>query len=203
MVSVFNNRQTDKTPSDGGVEICMDTIRKQNIILIGFMGSGKTSVGSQLATRLSCRFCDTDQMIESKTGDTIKHIFTEYGEEYFRDLETQLLQEMKDNREYRVISTGGGLPLREQNARLLKEMGYVFFLKASKQTTVERVTGDTTRPLLAGEELEQKVERMLKLRTPVYEKSAHQTVITDNRTVEEIVTQIMDSYLNLQNTRQL
>jgi shikimate kinase len=161
------------------------------------MGSGKTSVGRRLAERLSYQFCDTDLMLEKKAGDTINHIFSVHGEDYFRNMETQLIREMNMNLIKTVISTGGGLPLREQNSRILNELGYVVFLKASKETTVKRLMGDTTRPLLQGDELEKKVERMLGIRTPIYEKAAHKIIATDDRTVDDIVANIMESYMKL------
>jgi shikimate kinase len=169
--------------------------RKHNIILIGFMGSGKTSVGEQLAKLLTYQFRDTDQLIEKKAGDTINHIFAVRGEEYFRNMETELLKELQSNMEQTVLSTGGGLPLREQNSELLKDLGYVVFLKTSKQTTLRRLKGDTTRPLLQGDEVDQKVERMLTARTPIYEKAAHKIIITDDKSVSEIVHLIMEAYL--------
>lgn len=168
-----------------------------NVILIGFMGSGKTSVGMKLADRLSYRFCDTDQMIERKAGNTINQIFSTHGEEHFRNMETELLKELRTNLGNTVLSTGGGLPLREQNSKLLQDLGYVVFLKASKETTVKRLQGDTSRPLLKGEELEQKVERMLGIRTPIYEKAAHKILATDDRSIDEIVNLIMESYMKV------
>ncbi|MDF2539845.1 MAG: hypothetical protein K0S76_2866 [Herbinix sp.] len=166
-----------------------------NIILIGFMGSGKTSVGELLAKRLSYQFKDTDQMIERKAGETINHIFQLKGEEYFRDMESSLLTELQSELHHAVLSTGGGLPLREQNARLLKKLGYVVYLKASKETTIKRLEGDTTRPLLRGEDLAHRVERMLNTRTPYYEKAAHKVVATDHKSIEDIVTIIMEAYM--------
>lgn len=168
---------------------------KHNVILIGFMGSGKTTIGIRLAERLSYQFCDTDQMLESKAGDTINHIFNVHGEEYFRNMETQLLRTISSDLKKSVLSTGGGLPLREQNTKLLKEIGYVVFLKATKETTLNRLMGDTTRPLLNGDELEQKVERLLKIRTPIYEDAAHKIIATDDRSVDDIVNLIMEAYL--------
>jgi shikimate kinase len=166
----------------------------RNIILIGFMGSGKTSVGKRLAECLTYQFRDTDQLIEQKAGVTIRQIFADYGEDYFRNIETELLKEMLPSLEKTVLSTGGGLPLREENAALLKKSGYVIYLKAGIQTTVNRLKNDTTRPLLQGEELEEKVERLLELRTPVYEKAAHKMIVTDGKTIEEIVHTIMELY---------
>lgn len=168
---------------------------KMNIILIGFMGSGKTSVGIKLAEKLTYLFRDTDQMLERQAGDTINHIFAVHGEEYFRGLETELLKDLQNNMEKTVLSTGGGLPLREQNSKLLRDMGYVVFLKASKQTTLKRLRGDTTRPLLKGDDLEQKVDRMLTVRMPMYEKVAHKIIVTDEKSINEIVETIMEAYL--------
>ncbi len=169
---------------------------KHNIILIGFMGSGKTCVGEYLAKQLAYGFQDTDQLIEEKTGDSINHIFSIHGEEYFRKLETDLLKEMVPVLEDTVLSTGGGLPIRDENSALLKELGFVVFLKTSKETTVARLQGDRSRPLLQGDELEERVERMLALRTPIYEKTAHDMVITDNKTVGEIAHLILKAYEN-------
>lgn len=171
--------------------------RKHNIILIGFMGSGKTSVGQRLAEQLSYQFRDTDQLIEQHAGDTINHIFAVQGEEYFRTMETTLIKKLLPELNNYVLSTGGGLPLKEQNSKLLKEMGFVVYLKASKETTVKRLRGDNSRPLLQGDELEQKVEHMLTLRTPIYEKAAHKIIATDDRSIDEIVHLIMEAYLKL------
>ena len=168
---------------------------KHNIILIGFMGSGKTSVGECLAELISYHFQDTDQLIEKKLGDTINHIFTVQGEEYFRNLETNLIKELVLTLDQTVLSTGGGLPLREQNSELIKELGYVVFLKASQQTTMERLQGDGTRPLLQGEELETKVERMLEVRTPIYEKASHKIIVTDHKSVQQIAQLILEAYV--------
>ncbi len=168
---------------------------KHNIILIGYMGSGKTSVGEKLAERLTYQFRDTDQMIEKKAGDTINRLFAVQGEEYFRNLETDLLKELMPSLEHTVLSTGGGIPLREQNRKILIDLGYVVFLKANKQTTLRRLKGDSTRPLLQGDDLEKKVERMLEIRTPIYEKTAHKIISTDGRSIFEIVELIMESYL--------
>ncbi len=170
---------------------------KHNIILIGFMGSGKTSVGERLAKKLSYHFRDTDRLIEQKAGDTINHIFAVHGEEYFRGLETDLLKELKSSLEHTVLSTGGGLPLREMNSSLLKEMGFVVYLKATGQTTLQRLAGDTTRPLLQGEDKEQKVGRLLAERIPIYEKAAHKIIVTDGRSVDDIGNLIMEAYMKL------
>lgn len=169
--------------------------KKHNIVLIGFMGSGKTSVGRCLADLLTYQFRDTDQLIERKLSDTISHVFAVQGEEFFRTKETELLEELVTELNNTVLSTGGGLPIREQNSKLLKALGYVVFLKASKETTLVRLKGDTSRPLLQGEDVEKKVERMLELRTPIYEKAANKTIMTDGRSIQEVAHLIMENYL--------
>lgn len=175
----------------------MKSNMKHNIILIGFMGCGKTSVGERLAQKLSYHFRDTDRMIEQKERDTINHIFTLHGEEYFRGKETGLLQELLSELDHTVLSTGGGLPLRDQNARLLKEMGFVVYLKASKETTLKRLSGDKTRPLLQGDDMEKRIESMLEYRTPIYERAAHKIIVTDHKSIDEISTMIMEAYMKL------
>lgn len=175
----------------------MKSNMKHNIILIGFMGCGKTSVGERLAQKLSYQFRDTDRMIEQKECDTINHIFALHGEEYFRGKETGLLQELLSELDHTVLSTGGGLPLRDQNARLLKEMGLVVYLKASKETTLKRLSGDKTRPLLQGDDMEKRIESMLEYRIPIYERAAHKIIVTDHKSIDEIATMIMEAYMKL------
>ncbi|HHU74046.1 MAG TPA: shikimate kinase [Clostridiales bacterium] len=170
--------------------------KNQNIILIGFMGSGKTTIGSLLAKRLHYQFQDTDEMIESSVGNTIRQIFDFQGEEYFRDLETNVLIALKNQMQDTVLSTGGGLILRETNRKLLNELGFIIYLKASKETLVQRLLGDTTRPLLRGEELEDKVSRLLDSRASIYEETAHEIIDTDELSREEIVDLIVKAYLS-------
>lgn len=169
--------------------------QKHNIILIGFMGSGKTSVGELLARRMSYHFKDTDLLIEQKEQKAINQIFQLRGEDYFRNLETELLQDLEPSLYHTVLSTGGGMPVREQNQKLLKELGFVVYLKTSTETTVNRLRGDQKRPLLQGTNLKDNVEKMLTLRTPIYESTAHKLVITDGKTPDEIATVVMEAYL--------
>ncbi len=175
----------------------MKSNMKHNIILIGFMGCGKTSVGERLAQKLSYRFRDTDRMIEQKERDTINQIFAVHGEEYFRCKETGLLEELQSELDHAVLSTGGGLPLRERNAQLLKDLGFVVYLKASKETTLKRLSGDHTRPLLQGDDMEKRIEGMLDYRTPIYERVAHKIIVTDHKSIDEIATIIMEAYMKL------
>lgn len=167
---------------------------KHNLILIGFMGSGKTSVGELLAVRLGYSFQDTDLLIEQTEKDTISNIFQVKGEGYFRDLETTLIEDLQTNLRNTVLSAGGGLPLREQNRKLLRELGFVVYLEASAEEIIERLMNDTTRPLLQGEELDAKVRSMLKIRIPIYEHAAHKKILVDHKTPEEITDMVIRAY---------
>lgn len=168
-------------------------MRGENIILVGFMGSGKTSVGKLLSKRLNFEFKDTDEMIETLENNTINEIFRLHGERYFRDLETALLLSIKDTLKRTVLSTGGGMPVRESNRKLLKEIGHVVFLRTSVGTIAERLTGDKTRPLLKNGNLNETVEKLLAERTAYYEEAADIIVDTDNKSVEDIVNEILSS----------
>lgn len=163
----------------------------ENIILIGFMGSGKTSVGKQLAKRLGYTFQDTDVRIEEKCNKTIRNIFAEEGEEYFRKLETQVIRDLFGEIKHSVLSVGGGLPITEGNGALLKRLGQVVYLKASKETILKRLEGDTSRPLLAGQDAARKVEELLGYREPIYEAAAQHVVETDNKSIDIIITEII------------
>ena len=165
-----------------------------NIILIGFMGSGKTSVGRKLALKLDYEFFDTDLLIEANEGITINDIFKNSGEEYFRELESKLLHKLRTSLNHAVLSTGGGMPLREQNGQLLKELGFVVYLEASCETTLNRLKGDSTRPLLQGNDLATKISSILELRRPIYKNIAHIMMDTDDRSLDDIAETIINSY---------
>lgn len=165
--------------------------KKDNIILIGFMGSGKTSVGKSLANTIDYIFRDTDDMIESKQNMAISKIFEDHGEEHFRDLETDLLLSLKDNLTKTVLSTGGGMPIRDTNVKLLGHMGKIIYLRASQSTIIERVSRDATRPLLKGGDLKESVERLLSQRASIYKHSADIIIDTDNLTIGNIVDKIL------------
>lgn len=168
---------------------------KDNIVLIGFMGSGKTTIGTKLARALEYQFLDTDAYIEEEYGNSIKNIFATAGEAKFRSMETQTLNKLKETLHGHVISTGGGMPMLEENAKLLKELGHVIFLKTSKEVIYERLKGDLTRPLLQGDQPLRKIEELLNLRTPVYEAAADHVVVTDEGSFYQIIKEIMDMIL--------
>ena len=160
-----------------------------NIVLCGMMGAGKTCVGKMLAKLTGGRFVDTDELIVQKHG-AISDIFAKHGESYFRDLETQTAEELS-KKDSLIIATGGGFVLRENNVALLKEKGKIVFLQASEETLVKRLLTDTTRPLLKGGELSEKIRTLLSARAPIYGKVADYTVSVDNKTVEETAKEII------------
>lgn len=174
---------------------------KNNIILIGFMGCGKTSAGQRLAEKMSFDFCDTDELIEQKEKMTISNIFAQKGEDYFRKLETNTIREMIESAKDMVISTGGGLPLRKENADLLKELGLVVYLKTEKETILQRLKDDTTRPLLAGGNAEEKVETLLAQREPLYKEASAVTVTTDDKSFFQIVNEISSIYIKAEKAK--
>lgn len=168
--------------------------KRKTLVLIGFMGAGKTSVGKELAELLGCALCDTDQETERQAGMAVSEIFRLQGEENFRKMETdtlrKLLKQTDGDGGFTVISAGGGLVLREENQRLLKENAVCVYLKASPGQILHRLQGDTSRPLLQGGNVREKVEGLMAARGPVYEKAADITVNTDGRTPGEIAREI-------------
>ncbi|GAA5344650.1 shikimate kinase [Planifilum fimeticola] len=163
-------------------------MRQRNlIILIGFMGTGKTTVGKALADRLKLPLTDTDQEIERKTGKRISELFREFGEEGFRDLESQVLKQVLDGTPG-VVTTGGGVVLRPENVRLMKETGWVVALHASEEEILRRLAGTADRPLLLGD-VRQRVSRLLNERRGLYD-FAHVRVDTTGMTVAEVVDKI-------------
>ena len=163
----------------------------QNIILIGFMGSGKTTVGKILAERLGIELIDTDKWIEQKQKISIKDIFAIHGEDYFRLLETELLKALCDTDEMKIIATGGGMPLREENQLLLQKMGNIVYLKADAETIYKRIRNDKNRPLLQTPDPKLKITELLSERTPIYEKIAEITIDTNNKTLNQVVDEIL------------
>ena len=148
---------------------------RENIVLIGFMGSGKTSIGRLVARRLRFQFVDTDQVIVERARLEIPEIFAQHGEEIFREYETAALQSLTHLRRC-VISTGGGVVVKERNHTILRELGLVVCLTASEETIFERVSRNNRRPLLQTENPRATVAQMLAVRRPLYEKAAECTV---------------------------
>lgn len=159
----------------------------KNFVLMGFMGAGKTTVGKELAKATDCEFIDTDERIEMEQGRKISAIFSTEGESAFRDMETDLLKRLQEQKEGFVLSIGGGMPVREENRALLRNLGTVVYLKTSKEEIIRRLSGDTNRPLLQGGALEEKVTSLMNAREQIYMETAHKDVLTDGKTPLELV----------------
>lgn len=163
---------------------------KDNTILIGYMGCGKTTLGIKLSYMERVAMLDTDKMIEQKQNRTITQIFDEDGEAAFRQMETDILKEILDYKDSYIISVGGGLPIKEENQILLKQLGQVIYLRANANTIYERLKNDTTRPLLRGDHPQEKIRQMIAQRGPVYEKAATAIIDVDNKSYEVILDEI-------------
>ena len=165
--------------------------KNRNIILIGYMGSGKSTVGRKAAKAVEYNFLDTDVLIEQEEGMSITKLFEEKGEPYFREKETETIRRLIEGPKGNIIATGGGLPMKEGNAELLKELGTVIYLKAETETLMKRLSGSgDSRPLLQHGDLRNKIETMLAIRGPVYEAAADLVLQTDNMSFYEIICQI-------------
>ena len=164
--------------------------RGKNIVLIGFMGSGKTTVGVKLSYRFHIPVEDTDKLIERRQGLSISEIFEREGEEAFRQMETELLSQIGQRRFGRILSVGGGTPVREENRELIRKCGMVFYLRAKPETIYNRLKGDTTRPLLQCEEPLARIQELLAARQAAYEECADVIVDVDEMSQDEVVEQI-------------
>ena len=166
--------------------------KEEHVILIGFMGSGKSSTGVALSYRLQRAVLDTDKLIEKQEGRSISEIFRKEGEAYFRERETALLRELKKEKAKQIFSTGGGMPLREENRALLSELGTVVYLSVSPETVYERLKGDTTRPLLQGDNPLQKIKTLLAEREEFYRQAADMVIRSDGKNTTQVADEIME-----------
>ena len=169
----------------------MSQTQMKNIVLIGFMGCGKSTVGKVLAKRLQLLVEDTDKLIEAREGRTISDIFAKEGEGYFRDLETGLLQEISAESKVRILSVGGGTPVRLENRKLIKQCGLVIYLRVCPETVYERVKHDTKRPLLQCDDPLGKIRELMASREDAYNECADIIVDVDEKSVEMVVEEIL------------
>ncbi|HEV2329106.1 MAG TPA: shikimate kinase [Verrucomicrobiae bacterium] len=163
-----------------------------NIALIGFMGTGKTSVGRLVAEQLQFDYLDTDEMIQSATGKTIAEIFSVNGEPSFRALEEKTVQELA-GKSRTVISAGGGLPVNPANLASLKSHALVVCLWASPAKIWERVKSQTHRPLLHDPDPQKKICELLAARAPFY-KQADILLNTESRSLREVAQQVIHQF---------
>ncbi len=164
-----------------------------NIILIGFRGSGKSTVGRRLASRMERRFVDTDDLIESEKGQ-IRNIVDSHGWDYFRALEKKIIEKVskEDNL---VIALGGGAVLDTDNVKALRKNGFIIWLKADKQTLLKRINQDpgtnSRRPTLTGKGTSEELKEVMSLREPIYERVSEIQIDTSTLDTEGVVESIL------------
>lgn len=161
-----------------------------NVLLIGFMGSGKSTVSSKLSELLNMEEIDMDQYIEEKEGRTIKEMFEKDGEEYFRNCETQAVNDFKSKKSV-IVSCGGGAVLRQENVEAMKEQGKIVLLTASPETTLDRVKDTTARPILNGNMNVEFIQQLMEKRADKYKNAADITITTDDKDIDEICNEII------------
>lgn len=169
----------------------MITRKSINIILIGMMGSGKSTVGKILAEKTDLKYVDIDQLIEEHSRRSIREIFASEGEARFRVLESDVVQDVTKN-SGQIISTGGGVVLKDNNINLLKSSGMIFHLHAASKVLKERIESDTgVRPLLLADDPEVKLRKLWKSRLPLYQKTADFEINTEKYNPVEIADEII------------
>lgn len=160
-----------------------------NVILIGFMGVGKTEVGKCLAGELGFKYIDTDAMIEADEGKSINRIFSENGEESFREMESRVLERLAGSKKC-VISTGGGIVLRPENVKKMKKLGWLILLWSDPEVIYQRTKKSDIRPLLNVADPKKKILEILEFRTPIYRSIADLEIDTSVLSPEEACNKI-------------
>jgi len=164
---------------------------KNNIALIGFMGSGKSTVGQRLARRLDREFVELDRVIEKRAGRSIPEIFKELGEDGFRSLEEETIGEVSASAQNTVISCGGGAVLRPANVERLKESAIIVYLETNTAVLQDRLAKSRRRPLLNRPDRDRVIEELHEARRPLYEAAADVTVKTGRRPFAAVVSEII------------
>jgi len=159
--------------------------------LVGLPGSGKSTVGRQLARRLQLPFTDSDQVIEARLGYSIRQYFEQEGEDSFRDLEASVIDELTRDPRRGVLSTGGGSVLRSENRQHLRERGRVIYLKSSPEELFRRLRHDRNRPLLQVDDPLVRLRDLHAIRDPLYRETAHFTIETGRPSVAMLVNMIV------------
>lgn len=178
----MSEMNTNKVPGDSRP--------RHNIVLIGFMGTGKSSVAQYLHDTCHMEMADMDEIIATREDMSISEIFASRGEAYFRALETNLLRELQQKNNL-IISCGGGVPLREENIKIMKQNSYVILLTAHPDTIFERVGRDENRPVLNDHRSPEGIQALLEERRSYYEAAADITIETDRKTLSQIAVEIV------------
>lgn len=165
-----------------------------NLVLIGYRGTGKSTVARLLSKKLGMEVVSLDQEIVRQAGRSIPEIVAAHGWPYFRDLESEVTKRVC-GRDHIIIDAGGGVILRPENVENLRRGGTLFWLRASLPVIVARIEGETERPALtAGKSFTEEVEEVLRERTPLYEAAAHHQVDTDARSPEQVAAEVARLY---------
>lgn len=185
-------KRSDQADEKPGIDVTEDRkmTRDYNIVLIGFMGTGKSTVAEYLHREYGMEWLELDQILAEREGISIPEIFRRYGENYFRDKETRLLLELQEKK-HTVVSCGGGAVLREENVAAMKNHGKVVLLTAGPEVLYERMKHDIDRPVLTGRKSLQGIEELLEERRGRYEAAADVVIDTENKTISEICKEIM------------
>jgi shikimate kinase len=168
----------------------------QSIVLIGFMGVGKSSTGKALARKTGLPLFDTDKIIESRFGLPVTEIFARFGEEKFRQAETETLGQLPEGAAA-IIVTGGGIVLRPENVKMLRALGRVVSLEADEETLFRRISQRARRPLLQTENPHATLVELLRMRAPLYRGAADVRLDTSRLTRDEVAAAILKSVAKL------
>lgn len=163
-----------------------------NIYLIGFMGCGKSTVASKLNQMYGMHVVEMDQEISERQKMSIPDIFAQYGEAYFRDLESELLRDIQSGSN-QVVSCGGGVVLREQNVADMKNNGRIVLLTAKPETILKRVSENDDRPILQGKKTVEDITALMEARRNKYEEAADVVIATDDKSIEAICKEILET----------
>lgn len=163
---------------------------KENLFCIGFMGAGKSSVSAALGAQLHREVVEMDQQIAAQEGMSIPEIFAQKGEPYFRSCETALLESFAQG-EPRIVSCGGGVPMREENVAAMRRCGKIILLTARPEVILDRVKDSDERPLLQGHKDVPYITQLMEQRRPKYEAAADLTIDTSDLTIEGVCQEIL------------
>lgn len=161
-----------------------------NIFLIGFMGAGKSSVAKLLTEKLDMKLVEMDETIVEEQGMSINEIFERYGEQHFRDIESDLVVRIK-NEGNTIVSCGGGVVVRSENTEHMKQSGTIVFLTATPETIYERVKDGNDRPILNGNMNVEYIAGLMEKRRELYERAADIRIVTDGKSLEQICEEIV------------